>query len=141
MPGRIELDGLREFNRAVRKSTDRELPKRIGLANKSIGQLVISKLPSGAPQAVGTGAGAAIRPSATKREVLLRVGGAHRANRAAETGKKTKVFQWGRRAVPPFIRNSRPHIMGTVNDNRREIEKAYFKAIERALAGKGPMTS
>lgn len=137
----IELDGIKEFNKAVRKSADRELPKRIGQANKSIGRLVISKLPDGPAGAVGTGAGASVRPSATKREVLLRVGGAARASRASQRGTKLRVQQWGRNQVGPFIPGERPHIIGAVEDNQREIEDAYFKAIEQALAGSGPMTS
>lgn len=137
----IELVGIKEFNRAVRRSTDQDLPKRIGQANKSIGQLVISKLPQAGPQAVGTGAGATVRPSATKREVLLRVGGAARATRASARGTKLRVQQWGRTQVGPFVSGERPHIIGTVNKNRREIENAYFKAIEEALTGNGPMIS
>lgn len=134
----IELEGLPEFNKMVRKAADRDLPKRIGQANKAIGQLVISKLPQAGPQAVGTGAGATVRPSATKREVLLRVGGAHRVNRASTRSTTLRVQQWGKTQVRPFQSGERPHIIGMVEKNRSEIEQAYFKAIEKAMAGDGP---
>lgn len=129
--GKIEVDGLKEFQRAVRKSTDTELPKRLGQANKSIGQLVISKLePKPDPAAVGKGAGSTIRPSASKRDVLLRVGGTHRAGR-------TPQMRWGkfpgRNARDPAP--DRPHIRGTVERHRKEIEKAYLDATQDAMSG------
>src|SRR5690606_36444435 len=67
----IEVEGLKEFNRAVRAAKDKQLDKRIGQANKKIGQLVIDRLsPSPDPRAIGAGRGATVRPSASKREVL-----------------------------------------------------------------------
>lgn len=137
----IELEGIRDFNKAIRKSVDRDLPKRIGQANKSIGRLIITKLPQAGPHAVGAGAGATVRPSATKREVLLRVGGKHRATRASDDGTKLRVQQWGKREVGPFAAGQRPSIIGTVLEHRKKIQKAYFRAIEKAMAGDGPFES
>lgn len=132
---RIEVDGLKQFNRVARKAADRELPKRIGQANKATGALVISKLPPGDPAAVGAGSGATVRPSATKREVLLRVGGAHRVGQ----GTPTRMQPWGRRIVAN-LRGApqRPHIMGAVEQNSREIEEFYLEAVEKAMTGSGP---
>jgi len=130
-PQAIEVDGLRELNKAIRRSTDRDLPKRMGLANKAIGALVISRLfPRPDPAAVGVGGGSTIRPSASKREVLLRIGGAHRARGAPQ-------MQWGKRLGRPIRSPAppRPHIIGTVDKNRREIDKAYLKAIDQAMSG------
>lgn len=126
----IEVEGLRELNQAIRKSVDRDLPKRMGQANKAIGQRFISDWldPKPNPAAVGTGAGAAVRPSASKREVLLRVGGAHRAG-------KTPQMQWGRRPVggvgskPP-----RPYIIRSAEKHQSEIEKAWLDAISDAMS-------
>ena len=42
--GHIKVEGLREFQREVRRAADRDLPKRLGQANKEIGALVISRL-------------------------------------------------------------------------------------------------
>lgn len=139
--GAIEIEGLRELNKAIRRSTDTELPKRIGQANKSIGQLVISKLePASNPAAVGRGAGAAVRPSASKREVLLRVGGAHRAHESVPQPSRSKnryaLPQWGKQIVNPWQRApDRPHILGTVEKHRKEIEKAYLDATQDAMSG------
>jgi len=130
-PQAIEVEGLRELNKTIRRSTDRDLPKRMGLANKAIGQLVISRLfPRPDPAAVGLGGGTTVRPSASKREVLLRIGGAHRAGRAP-------LMQWGKRLGRPIRSPAppRPHIIGTVDSNRREIEKAYLEAIDQAMSG------
>ena len=132
---RIEVDGLKDFNRLTRKAVDRDLPKRLGQANKSVGQYIIARLPQGDPRAVGAGGGSTVRPSATKREVLLRVGGNHRAGQDVAPA----LLPWGRRLVGSFKgAPRRPHIMGTVRDNRADIERTYMAAIRKAMAGDGP---
>ena len=138
--GEIRLDrsDVRNFQRAVRQSTDRELPKRLGQANKSVGQLVISRLqPRPDPAATGTGRGAAVRPSADRRRVLLRVGGGHRAGRAEDGGFKSPRMQWGRQTGGLAVqrRGPRPHIRQTVEDNRKDIEEAWIDATLAALSG------
>lgn len=131
MAGGIEVIGLKEFNLAVRRSVDVELPKRIGEANKRIGALVVSKLqPRPDPAAVGTGAGSSVRPSASKREVLLRVGGSHRSS-----GEHTRKQPWGKRRVTPPGRHApdRPNILGTVEAHQDQIERAWLVAISDAM--------
>jgi len=141
-PQAIEVEGLRELNKTIRRATDRDLPKRMGLANKAIGQLVISRLfPRPDPAAVGLGGGTTVRPSASKREVLLRIGGAHRANdsipKPTQSKNRYALAYWGKRAGPFAFqrRPKRPNIIGTVDSNRREIEKAYLEAIDQAMSG------
>ena len=141
--GKIEVDteDLKRFQRAVRQSTDRELPKRLGQANKSIGQLVIDRLsPRPDPVAIGAGAGAAVRPSASRREVVLRVGGKHRERDSLPQPKKSKaryaLATWGRRAaMMPGPRPKRPNIRGTVERNRKDIEEAWIDATLAAMDG------
>lgn len=131
--GKIEVDrdDLKAFQRTTRRAVDTELPKRLGQANKSVGQLVISRLqPRPDEAAVGKGAGASVRPSASKREVLLRVGGKHRDGKAPQ-------MQWGKR-LGSFIcgrRPKRPYIRETVERNRSEIEQAYLDGIRQAMSG------
>ena len=123
----IKVDGLREFQFAVRRA-DADIPKRIGQAHKAIGDLVIQRLqPKPTAQAVGEGTGAAVRSSAAKREVLLRVGGKHRARHSPQQ-------QWGKRQVGAVgtDRPERPYIMGTVERHRDEIGTAYLEAISQA---------
>lgn len=124
----IEVEGLKEFNAAIRKAVDSDLRKRIGQSNKEIGQLIISKLePRPVPQAVGQGAGAAIRPSATAREVVLKAGGKHRA-------KAAPMQQWGRVHVASFgAAPKRPFIMGTAMKHQEEIEKKYLEGVIDAV--------
>lgn len=123
----IQIDGLEEFNRAIRKAVDQDLRKRIGQANKKIGQLVISKLsPRPVPQAVGQGAGATVRASAAMREVLLKAGGKHRT--------AAPFQQWGRTHVASFgAAPKRPFILGTAEQHIDEIEDAYLEGIIEAM--------
>jgi hypothetical protein len=124
----IEVDGLKELQAAIRKAEDKELPKRLGEAHKKIGALVIARLtPAPDPAAVGEGTGAAVRPSASKREVLLRVGGAHRKRAPMSTWGKRQVSAVGRQRPP------RPFIQGTVLANQREIEDEYMQAVADAM--------
>ena len=139
--GEIDVDGLKEFQRAARRSTDTELPKRLGRAHKHIGQLVIDRLqPKPDPATVGKGAGAAVRASASKREVLLRVGGAHRANDSIPkptTSKNRYAYAyWGKRAGPLAFqrRPKRPHIRGSVDRHEREIRDFWLEAVAEAMA-------
>lgn len=131
----LEVEGLREFNRAVRAAKDRELDKRIGAANKRIGQMVIDRLtPAPNPVATGIGRGSTVRPSASKREVILRVGGTHRGINGASP-EQTRMQPWGAKRVarvgtrlPP-----RPHIHGTAEKNEDDIGSAWMAAIMDAF--------
>lgn len=123
-PFRIRVEGYREFQRAVSKAADKDLPKKIGQVHKDIGAFVISRL---TPKAVGKGAGARVRPSASRREVILRVGGGHR-------NENPRVLQWGKtqewpRGNPP----DRAHIIGTARRHQAEIERMLLDGIEAAL--------
>lgn len=131
----IEVEGYRELQRAFRKAADTEIPKRIGQAHKRIGDLVISRLPAGSPEAVGRGAGSTVRSSASKREVLLRVGGRHRAHADPSIMRRR---QWGKTVVRPFqSAPQRPHIMGTVRRHRDEIIREFKSEVLTALRGTG----
>lgn len=126
----IKIEGLKEFQRAARRSTDSDLPRRLGEAHRHIGSLVISRLtPAPTAAAVGVGAGAAVRPSASKRDVILRVGGAHRPRPPLSVWGKQRVAPVGR-PVPP-----RPFIKGTVDRHQDEIGDAYLEAISAAMRG------
>lgn len=120
--GKIRIEGWRELQREISRATDKDLPKQIGRVHKEIGEMVISRL---RPPAVGEGRGASVRPSATRREVTLRVGGGHRDIRA---------LQWGRRQVwPGGDAPDRPDIIGTARRHEDEIADALLAGIEKAL--------
>lgn len=113
---------------AARKAVDSGLPKRLGQAHKEIGQLVISRLsPRPTPAAVGTGGGSTVRPSASKRDVLLRVGGSHRPKPPMSVWGKRRALRVGTSAPP------RPYIKETADRHRDEIGTAYLEAISRAM--------
>lgn len=129
----IEIDGLREFQRAVRQAKDRELNKRLGQANKKVGQMVVDRLtPNPDPRATGIGKGATVRPSASKREVILRVGGTHRSKANAEL---TRMQPWGatRVARAGTTTPKRPYILGTAETNFDTIEEAWMDAVMDAF--------
>lgn len=125
---RVEIEGLRDFQRQVGRAVDRDIPKEIGRVNKDIGKFVISRLsPPPVPSAVGEGAGKTVRPSATRREVILRVGGEHRAG-------ETPHMQWGKRPVTPFQENPpRPNIIGTALDHEDKIVDMLLDGYMKAL--------
>lgn len=126
----IQVDGLADLQRAARRAVDTELPKRLGEAHKRIGKLVIDKLqPKPDPAAVGSGAGAAVRPSASKREVLLRVGGSHRPKPPLSVWGKRRVLRVGQSAP------QRPYIRETIDRYEGEIGEAYLEAISQAMSG------
>ena len=120
----------------MRAAKDRDLDKRIGQANKRIGQLIVDRLyPTPDPAATGAGRGATPRPSASKREVLLRVGGAHRDYPGA-TRQQTRMQPWGAKRVVPVGTPTpdRPFIQGTAERHMDEIGQAWLDAITDALA-------
>lgn len=112
----IEVEGLKELQTAIKRQQGK-LPAAIGEAHKEIGQFIIGKLPEGDPHAVGMGSGATVRPSATKRDVVLRVG------HGAREGHKP---QWGSKEVQPF-ESGRPYIVGAIQDNQEQIEEMFMK--------------
>lgn len=129
MAGAIELEGFKEFRGAVKKANGGTLPKELGQAHKEVGKFVIDHLqPKPIPSAVGAGAGAAVRASASKREVLLRVGGAYRP---------ANFYQWGRKAVRPQS-SGRPYIVETARANEDEIINMMLKSVNQALKDAGP---
>lgn len=136
-PGFLQVDWVawKRVQRAIRKSADKDLPKRMGQANKKTGKFIIDKLkPRPTPRAVGRGRGAGVRPSASRREVLLRAGGSHRDDQAGPDAPKE---QWGTRPDLSSLPNPppRPHIRQTVADHRDEIEQFWLEAISKAMSG------
>lgn len=139
----VEIVGLKEFTRTLRAAKDRELDRRIGQANKRVGEFVINRLtPRPDPRAVGAGRGSDVRPSASKREVLLRVGGGHRVPVAGPPSPGSpprdeiiRMNPWGikRVARPGTPTPDRPFIAGTVEKHFDDIGALWLKATMDAL--------
>ncbi len=131
--GKLQVDwrSHKQLQSALRHAADEELPKAMGRANKSVGQFIIDRLtPPPVPEAVGTGRGSNVRASASRRDVMLRVGGSHRA-------ANVPLAPWGRR-IGRLIRSSappRPHVLGTAEKHRDDIERAYLDAVRAAMSG------
>lgn len=137
--GYIAVDGWREFRRAVRRSTDQRLPKRLGQANKRTGQFIKELVEREArPEAVGRGRGSEVRPSAAQREVIWRVGGAHRANPSIPpptmSSNRFALAQWGKDVVRPFRRApKRPYMKQIADRHRDEIGDFFLQAVSEAM--------
>src|SRR5512139_869930 len=121
----IQIEGLAELQAAIKRQQGK-LPAAIGEAHKEVGRFVIGKVPAGDSHAVGAGSGATIRPSATKRDVIIKVG--HGARTAA-------YQQWGKRVINPPAPGpgSRPHIVGAIEQNQEAIEQKFMDEIIKAL--------
>ena len=127
MPTSIKVEGYKEFQRDL-KAAMGKLPKALGEAHKNIGRFVIERLePAPNPRAIGSGKGAMPRPSATKREVVILVGGSHRTH-----GHKQ---QWGKVQVDPFHQPSgaRPYIKQTAEDHEGEILELLWDELEKVV--------
>jgi hypothetical protein len=130
----IQVEGLAEFQRDLKAASGGKLPAALGEAHKEIGRFIIAKIPQGDPSAVGSGYTATVRPSATKRDVILRVGGAFRNTVASKRRIPTRYVQWGKFPVQPFARGARPYILGVVEENEQAIIDEYKKRVMHALA-------
>jgi hypothetical protein len=127
---RLHIEGVRELNRLLKATGDKDLPKELGQVHKKIGEMVIRRL-GGTSTGVGEGRGENIRPSAAKREVLLNVGGSHRRG----TGRKR---QWGLRQVWPGGRHpDRPHLIGAAMQIQDQIEREYMDGVEAVIRRAG----
>lgn len=138
--GPIEIEGLKELNRAISRAADRNLARRMGQANKEIGRLVLSKLdPPPDPAAVGTGAGATPRASATRREVVIRAGGKHRAVAADGSpipARYVRMRVWGRKRTRDLGKSAppRPYIQETARRHEDEIGRKWLEAVSEAMS-------
>ena len=121
---RIRVEGVRELNRLLRNAGGRELQKELGQVHKQVGQMVIDRV-GGASTGVGAGAGERIRPSAATREVLLRVGGKHRAGWG-------NVGRWGKR-WNRVESGPRPHLIGAAQDIQGRIEDTYMDGVDKII--------
>jgi hypothetical protein len=130
MVARLQIEGVRELNRLLRAAGGPVLQKELGKVHKQIGQMVIDRL-GGPNTGIGAGAGATIRPSAATREVLLRVGGAHRAS-WGQGSEKGKVGRWGKKWNRQE-RGKRPHLIGAAFDIEPQITKTYLDGVDRIL--------
>ena len=125
--GHIQVEGWKPLRRDIRRAVDQDMPRRMGQAHRNVG-LYVKRLVDARsdPAAVGAGRGADVRPSSSRREVLVRVGYGTR---------KAPVAPWGIRQVQPVgPRPPRPHIVGIINDDRASIEREFFDQVMAAAA-------
>lgn len=121
----LTVEGLDELRATLRRFRGPEMTKQLGQVHKRIGEIVIARA-GGAQTGVGAGTGATIRPSASVREVQLRVGGRFRARFGAWR-------QWGQeqygKPYPP-----RPYLIGAAESASDEILDAYLDGVQAVVA-------
>ena len=127
---RLHIEGVRQLNRLLRRVGGRELQKELGQVHRSIGEMVIARA-GGAKTGVGSGRGETIRPSASTREVLLRVGGSHRA-------QDPRKRQWGKtQRWPGGDAPRRPHLIEKARQIQPQIEAEYLDGVETVIRRAG----
>lgn len=117
MAGKIEVTGLREFQRAL-KDMDAALPKQIRIALNQASELVIDYAQPRFPRVSGKAAGS-LKARSTQREARVALG-----------GRKAPYAPWlvyggegkrkGRPSARPFIRAGRDFGPYAALDHRRE---------------------
>ncbi|MGH2710619.1 MAG: hypothetical protein ACRDH9_05380 [Actinomycetota bacterium] len=113
----VKIDGIRELTRAI-KTISPELSKELGKRNKEIGaRIIAASQPK--PDAVGAGAGAIARPSASKNVLKIVAGGSHR--------RAVPVQQWGARPVPRG--GGRPYIWKAAEEFVPRAIEDYLDAV------------
>jgi hypothetical protein len=128
----IRIEGLKELQAGLRNA-ENKLPKALGEAHKEIGRFIIGKIPQGSANAVGAGSGSELRASATKRDVILRAGSAHRAAIGVKRHIPTRFAQWGKTEVQPFAKRARPYIVGFIEKNADEIMDVFAEEYRKVL--------
>lgn len=113
---RMAIEGHRDLSRRLNQIGGKELRKEYGQVHKRIGERVIREA-GGKQTGVGAGRGASIRPSASTREIQVRVGGPHRESAKAQWGVRQ---QWPG-GDPP----DRPHLIGAATSIQGEIMQMY----------------
>lgn len=115
---RVEVEGLDELRRALRKLGDTELPKGLKQANKSAAQLVVDAALPHVPVGPTGRLKKSVRALASQREARVKAGGARVPYAAA--------VHWGTRA--------RPGLRGPHNIARRPfIYEAAARVRDRAM--------
>jgi hypothetical protein len=125
---RIEISGLREFQRSLRRM-DSALPRQLRIALNDSSDLVIKEAKPEIPRRTGTAA-ASLKARSTQREA-----------RVAAGGKRASYYPWldfggrvGRNGsvVRPYLKEGR-YIYPALRKNRPEIQAVLEKSI-RSLA-------
>lgn len=120
---RIEVKGLRELTRDLRRAGDRDTIRAIRLANKEGAEVVARQSKVEAPKLTGTLA-ASVRPSGTQRygQVL--------AGKAAVPYAGPIHFGWPARSIAP-----QPFIYEAADKRADEVFDLYADRIDAVLSG------
>ena len=132
MPERIRIDGLREFQKAL-KDMDRDLPKKLRVALNSAAQLVIDYAAPKIPRRSGAAAAS------------LKVRSSQRQARVAAGGRRAPQFPWldfggdggrDKKNKRPFLTEGR-YIYPGLRKNHDTITKQLEVALTELATGAG----
>jgi hypothetical protein len=131
-PGRIAVDGLKEFNRGLRR-LDAELPKGLRIALNGCSDFLIQKTKGLIPKRTGAAANS-LKAKSTRTSVRIGVG-----------GKRAPYYPWldfggktgiGGSVKRPFYKEGR-YLYPTLRHNRDEFTKIMEKAVVGVARGAG----
>lgn len=117
MPAHIEIEGLRELQRGLRR-IDKELTNELKKANKDAGEAVVEAARPEAPELTGKLKGS-LRAANKVREAEVRLGGA----KVPWAGPIH--FGWPARNIEPD-----PFVYRALDKRRDEVRDAYMKRID-----------
>lgn len=132
MPERIEIRGIKEFQRSLRKM-GADLPKQLRIALNQASQLVIDKAQPAIPRKSGAAA-ASLKVRSSQREARIAAG-----------GRKAPYYPWldfggkvgrDRSVSRPFHKEGR-YIYPALRKNRDEITQVMATAISDLARGAG----
>lgn len=118
---RVQVNGLNELLRDLRKMQNTEIPKAIQQANKQAAEVVIPSARAEAPQLTGKLA-QSIKAKATKKAGSVKAG----SSKVPYAGPIH--FGWGRRNINP-----RPFLYRAIDRNTERIRAQYEEAIRRVV--------
>jgi phage gpG-like protein len=117
----IQVEGLRELQRALRQAADTELPKELRQVNKQVAERVVSAALTRVPRRTGRLA-ASIKPVGSNLSASVKAGGARVPYAAAIH------WGWRKRNIAP-----RPFLVDAADAVARDVADAYVKALDRLL--------
>lgn len=133
MEAKIAVEGLAEFNKALRQ-IDKEAPKQLRLAFNGAADLLISRTRPKIPKRTGAAAGS-LKAKSTRTSARVSVG-----------GTKARYYPWldfggagkksGRPSQRPFITEGR-YLYPTLREIGPQIQMALDKGIRDVARGAG----
>lgn len=126
MAGRIEVDGLRDFQAALR-AADRDFPKELRLANKEAAEVVAAATRSSFASRGGVApkVAASVRAVAQQRSASVKIGGERYPYAMGSNFGSLRFKQFPPRTSPDYS------LFISIQAKRREVLESYHDSLKR----------